>query len=44
MAIAGSFTKQSLVWKQGMTNWAEAGTIDELNTVFAAVPPAPPKL
>ena len=42
MAIAGSFTKQSLVWKQGMATWVAAETVQELQTVFAAVPPAPP--
>lgn len=42
MAIAGSFTKQSLVWKQGMTTWVAAETVQELQTVFDAVPPAPP--
>ena len=43
MAMAGVFTKNSLIWKQGMANWAEAETIQELRAVFDAVPPAPPK-
>ena len=42
MAIAGSFTKQSLVWKQGMSTWVAAESVQELQTVFDAVPPAPP--
>lgn len=42
MAIAGTFTKQSLVWKQGMAAWATAETVQELKTVFDAIPPAPP--
>lgn len=42
MAIAGAFTKQSLVWKQGMSAWASAETVQELQTVFSAVPPVPP--
>lgn len=42
MAIAGIFTKQSLVWKQGMAAWATAETVQELKTVFDAVPPVPP--
>ena len=42
MAIAGAFTKQSLVWKQGMAAWVAAETVQELLSVFAAVPPAPP--
>ena len=42
MALSGTFTKESLVWKQGMAEWAKAETVSELNTVFAAVPPMPP--
>ena len=42
MAIAGIFTKQSLVWKQGMAAWETAETVKELKTVFYAVPPVPP--
>lgn len=42
MAVAGTFTKQSLVWKQGMAAWLTAETVQELKTVFDAVPPAPP--
>jgi hypothetical protein len=35
MAAAGQFTPQSLVWKQGMAQWAAAGTVQELAPVFA---------
>ena len=42
MAIAGAFTKQSLVWKQGMAAWVAAETVGELQVVFSAVPPVPP--
>ncbi|MBQ7862893.1 MAG: SPFH domain-containing protein [Lachnospiraceae bacterium] len=42
MAKAGQFTADSLVWKAGMTEWAKAGTVDELKEVLANVmPPVP---
>lgn len=34
----GNLTAQTLVWKQGMAQWAEASTVAELATLFA--PPA----
>ena len=42
MASAGQLTADSLVWRAGMTEWVKAGTIDELKTVIANIPPAPP--
>lgn len=43
MAIAGQFTVDSLVWKNGMAQWAKAGTVDELKNLFTnAMPPIPP--
>jgi membrane protease subunit (stomatin/prohibitin family) len=39
MALAGEFTKQSQVWKQGMTGWLAAETQAELSAMFQAVPP-----
>lgn len=41
MANAGQLTANSLVWKAGMEQWAKAGTLDELKTLFAVVPPVP---
>ena len=42
MATAGQLT-DSLVWKNGMAQWAKAGTVDELKNLFAnAMPPIPP--
>jgi membrane protease subunit (stomatin/prohibitin family) len=40
----GEFTKQTLVWKQGMDNWVEAGSVQELASLFVAnmQPPPPP--
>jgi membrane protease subunit (stomatin/prohibitin family) len=42
MAASGQFNKQSMVWKQGMTNWLAAETQPDLLSVFSAVPPPPP--
>ena len=42
MIIAGTFTKDTLVWKQGMTEWAKAESVDELKSLFGVMPPIPP--
>ena len=43
MAIAGTFTRDSLVWKQGMSGWEKASAVQDLMSVFAnAMPPIPP--
>lgn len=42
MALAGNLTKNTLVWKQGMAEWAEAHTIAELSNIFITPPPVPP--
>ena len=43
MVSAGTLTKDSLVWKPGMTNWAKAEMVQELQPIFASsVPPVPP--
>jgi hypothetical protein len=39
---AGQITRETLVWKQGMANWAKAGEVPELQGLFAAVPPPLP--
>lgn len=45
MATAGQLTADSLVWKNGMVQWAKAGTVEELKNLFANVmPPIPPVL
>jgi membrane protease subunit (stomatin/prohibitin family) len=41
-ARKGLFTRQTLVWRQGMANWGAAETVPELHGVFAAVPPPLP--
>ena len=42
MALSGALTKTSLVWKAGMTDWMEAGSVQELQSLFGNIPPAPP--
>ncbi len=43
MVTAGQLTADSLVWKNGMAQWAKAGTVDELKNLFAnVIPPIPP--
>lgn len=44
MATAGQLTADSLVWKNGMAQWAKAGAVEELKNLFAnVVPPIPPQ-
>lgn len=44
MIVAGQLTADSLVWKNGMVQWAKAGTVDELKNLFSNVmPPIPPQ-
>jgi membrane protease subunit (stomatin/prohibitin family) len=40
---AGSFTRNSLVWKAGMAQWVKAGEVPELSGLFAAMPPPIPQ-
>ena len=45
MAASGSVTPDSLVWKEGMDGWIEAGKVEELAPLFTSagvVPPPPP--
>ncbi len=42
MANAGQITADSLVWKNGMAQWAKAGAVDELKNLFTVMPPIPP--
>ncbi|MGN0805274.1 MAG: SPFH domain-containing protein [Candidatus Coproplasma sp.] len=42
MALAGQFTINSLVWKQGMPAWEKAENVEELNSIFSSIPPVPP--
>ena len=40
LVLNGQLTPQTLVWKQGMAGWEQAGSIAELSSLFA--PPVPP--
>ena len=45
MASKGELTKNTLVWKEGMPQWAAAETVDELAGIWTSVPPPlPPPL
>jgi membrane protease subunit (stomatin/prohibitin family) len=39
---AGSITRDTLVWKQGMSAWTPAGQVFELQSLFSATPPPLP--
>ena len=41
MLNQGRFSSESLVWKEGMTNWMMANQVDELKTLFVSIPPIP---
>lgn len=42
MVASGQLTANSLVWKNGMAQWAKAGTVDELKNLLAnGMPPIP---
>ena len=42
MVQIGQLTINTHVWKQGMAGWELAGNVQELSTLFGAVPPPPP--
>jgi len=39
---SGQLTRETLVWKAGMTSWIAAGQVQELTSMFGAVPPPLP--
>jgi membrane protease subunit (stomatin/prohibitin family) len=41
-AAAGELTRQSLVWKHGLSAWQAASSLPELQNIFPDVPPALP--
>ena len=41
MVISGQLTKDSLVWKSGMTEWVKAGMVEELKSMCSTIPPIP---
>ncbi|MCC8166717.1 MAG: DUF4339 domain-containing protein, partial [Planctomycetes bacterium] len=40
---SGEITRDTLAWKQGMAGWEKAGSVDDLSSLFAAVPPPLPE-
>ena len=44
MVQNGQLTRNTYVWKQGMANWDMAGNVQELATLFGAVPPPMPNM
>jgi hypothetical protein len=42
LAREGKLGRDTLVWKQGMSAWAAAGTVGDLSGVIGAVPPPLP--
>jgi hypothetical protein len=42
MADEGELTKETKVWKEGMENWAAAGTLPELDGIFPQKKGPPP--
>jgi membrane protease subunit (stomatin/prohibitin family) len=42
MAQNGQLTRETMVWKAGMPQWAKAAECPELTALFGAVPPPPP--
>ena len=41
MVTAGQLTADGLVWKSGMPQWMKAVEVDELKSLFPAMPPIP---
>lgn len=39
---SGQLTRDTLVWKAGMANWDKAGSVGDLSSLFAAMPPPLP--
>ncbi len=42
MIATGQISVNTLVWTSGMNVWSQAGTVDEINSLFSAIPPIPP--
>lgn len=42
LAQSGALTRETLVWRAGLTDWQKAGAVADLSPVFADVPPALP--
>lgn len=44
MAAAATLTSTSLVWKEGMANWAQASAVDEVSALLDVGPATPPPI
>lgn len=44
MASQGQFSRETLVWREGMAAWTQAAQVAELSSVFSAVPPPLPPM
>jgi hypothetical protein len=42
LVTAKQLTRESLVWRDGMAQWAKAGEVPELASLFAGAPPPIP--
>jgi len=42
MIAQNQFTKETLVWKEGMANWTAAGQVSEISQLFNTMPPPLP--
>ncbi len=43
MVLRNELTREILVWRKGMENWASAGQLNELSSLFESVPPPIPE-
>jgi hypothetical protein len=43
LMVNGQLTRDSLVWKEGMKNWAAASTVKVLDSLFSMTPPPLPQ-
>ncbi|QZT37403.1 SPFH domain-containing protein [Halosquirtibacter xylanolyticus] len=44
MAMQNQFTRDVLVWREGMSNWTAANEVAELMNIFSSIPPPIPGL
>lgn len=44
MVSQNQLTRETFVWKQGMSGWLKAGEVQELASLFNAMPPPPPPM
>ena len=41
MATSGQLTQDTLVWRNGLTEWIKAESTDDLKALFPNIPPIP---